>query len=153
MTPILKTDRSRILAFLTGLRIAAAVWFFLAAFVDVAGAHEIRPAVVTVTFDRQVFDIEISANVEAMIARVSPKHADTSESPNAQRYDMLRQLSSSALEEKIHEFAPELAKGLAIEIDGERGTPKLIEARVDEGSSDRGDACDLWMPRAVRRAG
>ena len=136
MTPILKTDRSRILAFLTGLRIAAAVWFFCAAFVGVAGAHEIRPAVVTVTFDRQVFDIEISANVEAMIARVSPKHADTSESPNAQRYDMLRQLSSSALEEKIHEFAPELVKGLAIEIDGERGTPKLIEAKVP----DVGDA-------------
>src|SRR5437899_1457483 len=102
------------------VRIALALWFF---FAMAAGAHEIRPAVVTVTFAPPDYSIEISANVEAMLAGVSPKHADTSESPNAKRYDELRLLSPDALSERVHEFAPELIKGLAVEFDGERATP------------------------------
>src|SRR4051794_34284298 len=80
-----------------------------------ASAHEIRPAVVTVTFAQPEYTIEISANVEAMVAGISPKHADTSESPNAQRYDEMRQLPPDALLVRVREFAPELIKGLAVE--------------------------------------
>ena len=71
-------------------------WFLMLASFAVH-AHEIRPAVVTVTFASPAYDIEISANVEAMLAGVSPKHADTSESPNAKRYDELRQFPPAAL--------------------------------------------------------
>ena len=105
------------------------LWFL---FLPCAQAHEIRPAVVTVTFDRPAFDIEISTNVEAMIAGVSPKHADTSESPNAQTYDSLRRLSADLLEKKIDEFAPALIKGLSVEVDGARVTPELVEVRIPE---------------------
>ena len=66
------------------IRIALLLWFSLGA---AAFAHEIRPAVVTVTFAPPAYEIEISANLEAMLAGVSPQHADTSESPNAKRYD------------------------------------------------------------------
>jgi hypothetical protein len=95
-------------------------------------AHEIRPAVVTVTFAPPAYEIEISANVEAMLAGVSPKHADTSESPNAKRYDELRQFPPAALDERVREFAPELIRNLAIEFDGNRATPALVGATVPE---------------------
>ena len=81
---------------------AIPVWFF---FVPFAQAHEIRPAVVTVTFTRPAFDVEISANVEAMVAGISPKHADTSESPNAQRYDEMRQLPPDALLKRVRDVS------------------------------------------------
>ena len=99
-------------------------------------AHEIRPAVVTVTFGAATFDIEISSNLEAMIAGVSPKHADTSESPNAKTYDAMRQLDPSALTARLREFAPELIRGIASEVDGTRIVPELVDASIP----DVGDA-------------
>src|SRR6476620_1179040 len=80
-------------------------------------AHEIRPAVATVTFAPPQYTIDISGNVEAMIAGVGPKVADTNESPNARRYDALRQDSPETLQQRIREFTPALVNGLAIEFD------------------------------------
>ena len=120
---------TRILALLPWLRSALCIWFLA---IPLAAAHEIRPAVVTVTLDRPAFDVEISGNIEAMIAGVSPKHRDTTESPNAQRYDALRQLTPDELEAKIYDFAPELIKGLAIEVDNVRVAPELVQARVPD---------------------
>jgi len=101
-----------------------------------AGAHEIRPAVVTVTFAAPSYDIEISGNIEAMLAGVGPNVADTSESPNAKRYDVLRQFAPAELDAEIRKFAPDLIRGLAVEFDGQRATPALVDTKVpDVGDS------------------
>ena len=109
------------------------------AWVLVAGAgaaHEIRPAVVTVTFAAPAYDIEISGNIEAMLAGVGPNVADTSESPNAKRYDTLRQFPPAALDAEIRKFAPDLIRGLAVEFDGQRAAPELVATKVpDVGDS------------------
>ena len=119
-----------IFAFLRRIRSAAWLWFLL---VPIAvSAHEIRPAVVTVTFGVTAFDIELSTNLEAMIAGVSPKHADTSESPNAKTYDALRQLEPSGLDARLREFAPVLLRGIAIEADGTRVVPELVDAKIPD---------------------
>ena len=73
-------------------------------------AHEIRPAVVTVTFAPPAYTVDISGNVEAMIAGVGPNVADTSESPNAQRYDALRRDPPETLQQRVREFAPQLVQ-------------------------------------------
>ena len=116
------------------LRIAAVLWFCVwsTALATVALAHEIRPAVVTVTFAPPAYEIEISANFEAMLAGVSPTHTDTSESANAKRYDELRQLPADALAARIRHFAPVLAKGSTAEFDGVRAAPELIDTRVPD---------------------
>jgi hypothetical protein len=93
-------------------------------------AHEIRPAVVTVTFAPPRFEVEIATNLEAMVAGVSPKHADTNESPNAQRYDRLRALPPEELNAQARQFAPELQRGLAAEFDGERVETRLVSVDV-----------------------
>jgi len=111
------------------IRGALLLWFCLA---SVAFAHEIRPAVVTVTFAPPAYEVEISANLEAMLAGIGPQHADTSESPNAKRYDSLRLLQPDALEARLKHFAPELARGLAVEFDGKRAAPDLAGASIPE---------------------
>ena len=97
-----------------------------------AFAHEIRPAVVTVSFEAPNYQIEISTNLEALLAGVSPKHADTKESPNAQRYDELRALAPAELKKRFEEFSPELLQGMAVEFDGERAQPTLAAVEVPE---------------------
>jgi hypothetical protein len=44
----------------------------------------------------------------------------------------LRLLAPDALEARIHEFAPELSKGLGVEFDGARVTPELVDARIPD---------------------
>ena len=49
-----------------------------------AVAHEIRPAIVTLSFpDARRFEIDIKVNIEALIAKIGPVHKDTDESPAA----------------------------------------------------------------------
>src|SRR5689334_16869731 len=95
-------------------------------------AHEIRPAVVTVTFAPPAYTIDISGNVEAMLAGVGPNVADTSDSPNAKRYDALRQDPPETLKARIREFSPDLVRGLGVEFDGRRAMPELVGADVPD---------------------
>lgn len=95
-----------------------------------AGAHEIRPAVVTVIFAESRYQIEISANLEAVLAGVSPRHKDTTESPQAKTYDALRQLPPAELRARIEAFRERLLEGIQVEFDGERVTPALDAVEV-----------------------
>ena len=97
-----------------------------------ARAHEIRPAIATVNFSADHYDIEISANLEAVMAGVSPQHKDTNESPNAQTYNRLRELPPAALERKIREFLPEYLEGIEIRFDDARVQPALCALEVPE---------------------
>ena len=111
----------------------------MAALMLVAGgpavAHEIRPAIVTVAFAAAGYDITVVANMEALIAGVSPVHADTSESPSAATYDRLRALPADALKTRIEAFAPTWLDGIAVMFDAARVRPRI--ARIDV--SDPGD--------------
>ncbi len=96
-----------------------------------AMAHKLRPAVVAVTFDLDgTYTIEIRANAEALLADISPLHEDTTQSPNAARYDDLRELEPDALGERIEDFAPQLVAGLEVMFDGKAVQPRLIDIEV-----------------------
>lgn len=97
-----------------------------------AVAHEIRPAVVTVTFEQDRYRIEISANLEAVLAGVSPRHQDTSESPQAREYDSLRQLPPPVLAQRIESFQKKFLDGIQVEFDGERATPVFDAVEVPD---------------------
>jgi hypothetical protein len=109
------------------IRTLPLLWMWLAA---TGWAHEIRPAVVTVTFEASRFDVDISTNLEALLAGISPKHSDTSESPNAKRYDELRTLPPLELAARARAFGPELVKGLGINFDGDRVETQLAGVDV-----------------------
>ena len=98
-----------------------------------AWAHEIRPAIVNVTFDRDNhYTIDLAVNIEALLAGVSPKHRDTNESPNANRYNELRALPPAQLAPRIEAFMPRLLSGIRLEFDGQAATPRFVSADIPE---------------------
>lgn len=110
-------------------------WLLLAIVLWSAGAsaHEIRPAIVTVTFKTDGhYLVDISANMEAVLAGVSPKHADTNESPNARSYNQLRELPPPKLQARIQEYLKTYLSGINIEFDGVRNYPALNSLEVPE---------------------
>jgi hydrogenase/urease accessory protein HupE len=92
-------------------------------------AHEIRPAMASVSFTDGRYEAEISTNLEALLAGVSPKHANTDASPNARTYNSLRALPPDKLKERFTRFAPDYLAGIVVEFDGRRVTP--VVAAVD----------------------
>lgn len=91
-----------------------------------AVAHEIRPAIATVTLTSDNrYHVNIVANMEAVLAGISPVHADTKDAPNARDYDRLRALAPEPLAARIREFAPSYLAGVGVEIDGRPVTPSL----------------------------
>ena len=95
-------------------------------------AHEIRPAVITITFEQDRYRVEISTNMEAVLAGVSPRHKDTIESPNAGRYDALRRLPPSELVMRIEAFQGKFLEGVDVNFDGERVKPVLDAVEAPE---------------------
>lgn len=95
-----------------------------------AGAHEIRPAIATVVFTPTQIEVEISTNMEAVLAGVSPKHSDTNESPRAQMYNELRALPPAEFKQRLEVFAPTYLAGITLEFDGARISPALAAVTV-----------------------
>jgi hypothetical protein len=91
-----------------------------------AGAHEIRPAIVTAEFQQSGdYTIEFSGNLEALLAGIGSQHDDTDDSPLAQTYNEFRRLSSDALTARIKAFVPRFLDGVDIRFDDVRSRPRL----------------------------
>jgi len=96
-------------------------------------AHEIRPAVVDVHLQADGnYQVALQANMEAVLAGVSPVHSDTNESPNAESYNRLRALPARKLEERIRAFWPQYRDGLRLDFDMVRSVPDLAALEVPE---------------------
>jgi hydrogenase/urease accessory protein HupE len=102
-------------------------------------AHRLRPAIATITLqDGGVYDLRISLNAEILLAGISPVHADTDDSPEAQRYNALRLLPPGALESRVKAIGPDFLAGISIEFDGRRSMPVIESVEVPPvGDPDR----------------
>ena len=108
-----------------------------------ASAHEIRPSIVTVNFGPNGhFEIKVKANVEVLLAGISPDHSDTENSPEAQLYDDLRALSPVDLEQKFRAFGPRWLAGINVSFDDARSELQLDRVEVPLKG-------DLSLPRAT----
>lgn len=115
------------------------------------GAHEIRPAVVDFYLQADgYYRVTLQANMEAVLAGVSPVHRDTNESPNAANYNQLRALSAHALEERIHAFWSTYQNGVQIEFNGVRSAPALTRVEVPpSGDLARARLTNLQLTGAI----
>jgi HupE / UreJ protein len=106
-------------------------WSILAVAVNSACAHEIRPAVVTITLG-PVNDYRITAtiNIEALLAGIGSEHKDTDEAPEAQTYNALRSLPPEALKLRFRDYGPRWLAGILLELDGVRAAPKVDDVTV-----------------------
>ncbi len=101
-------------------------WLALLLVCGSAAAHEIRPAVATLTLEPDGrYEIAVVVNIEAVIAAVSPQHRDTDESPNAREYNRLRALAPEALRTVIEAHVARYLDGIELQFDGTRVRPAL----------------------------
>ena len=117
------------------IRLRAVLVILLACFGSLfyasAQAHEMRPAIVTASFDRSGdVEIRIALNLEAQIAGIGPEHSSTAQSGNAPLYDRLRAMSAAALEKAFAPVAGDLVDALHISFDGARTKLRLEKVEI-----------------------
>lgn len=84
-----------------------------------ASAHEMRPAIATLTLsDQGVLSVALETNLEAWLAGVNPTLADTDDSPKAAQYDALRAMDSDELKAMFVPRMREFADRIHIEVEG-----------------------------------
>jgi hypothetical protein len=100
------------------IMVAAAV---IAAGAGAPRAHEIRPAIVDLTFAGDgTVRLEMSLILEAALAEVGAEHGDTDESPNAAVYDDLRLLDETALAAEFERSKDRFLDGIRLMAGEER---------------------------------
>ena len=98
-----------------------------------AKAHEIRPAIVDFSFDKNGFyQLNIQHNLEALIAEIGTDHDDTEASVNSANYDDFRRLSPTELNEKFEAFSPEFLENMNLEFNGEKVPLKILDVAIPE---------------------
>ena len=86
-----------------------------------ARAHEIRPAIVDLVFaGNGEVRLEMSLILEAALAEIGAGHGDTDDSPNAQRYDQLRELDEAGLSAEFERFRARFLEGVSLTAGEER---------------------------------
>lgn len=97
-----------------------------------------RPTVVFVTFQAGgVYQLELRANAEAYVADIDPSLGDTRHSPNAPKYDALRELDVAAFEKELRGFVTTLQSGMTVMFDNERVQPDFAGIEVPDIADPR----------------
>lgn len=108
--------------------------FFISLFVlSTAQAHEIRPAIVDFTFDKNgIYQLSIQHNLEALIAEIGSAHDDTEESANANKYNQLRNLSPEELNVEFEKFSPEFLQNMQLYFDKRAEPLQILDVDIPE---------------------
>jgi len=108
-----------------------AVWLIAAAGSS-ARAHEIRPAIVDLTFAGDgTVRLEMSLILEAALAEIGVEHADTNDSPNARRYDDLRLLDETQLAAEFDRFKARFLEGVRLKAGEARIPLDVVSVELD----------------------
>jgi len=97
-----------------------------------ARAHEIRPAIVDLTFPgNSAVQLDMSLILEAALAEIGVEHSDTDDSPNARRYDELRLLDEAALAAEFERFKARFLEGVRLTAGGQDIPLEITEVDLD----------------------
>jgi len=95
-------------------------------------AHENQPSIAILQFhDNNTLNIEISTNLEALIAGIGPEH-NTADFAKGARYAALRKLSSQDLKAAFTPFSKQLLAGTNLQIDQQPLALKLSDTQIPE---------------------
>jgi hydrogenase/urease accessory protein HupE len=95
-------------------------------------AHEIRPAIVDLTFASDgTVRLDMSLILEAALAEVGAEHADTDESPNAAVYDDLRLLDENALAAEFESARERILDGIRLMAGEQRIALEVTSIELD----------------------
>lgn len=84
--------------------------------VPITHAHELRPAIADLSVQDSRLAVTMRLNLEALIARIGPAHDDTDSSPDAERYNALRELSAADLQQQFEQFYVDWHNSLSVRV-------------------------------------
>ena len=79
-----------------------------------AQAHELRPSIANISASAESIQIRLNVNLEALISGIGPEHDDSEESSQAPRYNALRSLSPTLLDDELRAFVPILLDRIVV---------------------------------------
>lgn len=105
---------------------------------QVAQAHQMRPAIITISFEQNAsVKIQIETNVEAILSGIGSEHENTDDAPQAEVYRELRKLPADALTTKFKRFAAEFSQGLQLILDGNPVNWQLTAIHIPQTGDTR----------------
>lgn len=110
-----------------------ALLFWVIACSTNVGAHQLRPAIIDVTFVGDGgFELQVQTNMEARMAGVGTQHADTDDSPQAREYNRLRALPVTQLLPLAKQNEPDFRRGLLLDFAGQQAVLQLLSMEIPE---------------------
>ena len=96
-------------------------------------ADVVKPALVEITVNTNgSYSIEVRASVEALLTGINAKYRNTTESPNSEKYDELRELEAPDLQERFKPFYATFESQVKLEIDGKNVPLKITNVEIPE---------------------
>ena len=120
-----------------GARALLVCVMFLTSFLD-GYSHEVRPAIVDFKIgDDGGFDLVLKINLESWLADIGADHIETSNSPNADKYDRLRQMQPGELRKLFDGQLNDLKRSLALRFGDNIYRLQFLDAEIPAvGDSD-----------------
>jgi hydrogenase/urease accessory protein HupE len=96
-----------------------------------AQAHQLRPAIVNLEFTQNAsVKVHIQTNIESLIAGIDSSHDDTDDSPQTERYNQLRALSSEQLSDEFKVLEESIISQLNLAFDGVNSNLSLVKLNI-----------------------
>lgn len=93
----------------------------------------VKPALIEINvYKKGDFEVEIRTSIEAILAEIGAKVRDTTESPNAKKYDILRELPPADLSSAFNSFQPLFLKKISLQFDGNEKKLSLKSINIPE---------------------
>ena len=98
-----------------------------------ANAHELRPSIVTLQYPAiGTYELQMTTNLEAIIAEIGAGHEETTQSPNADLYDQLVALSPAELEAAFEADRAEILTNLMLRFDSNLTAVENVTLEIPE---------------------
>ena len=112
-----------------------------------AEAHQLRPAIVNLEFTQNgSAKVHIQTNLESLIAGINSNHDDTDDSPQAERYNQLRALSSKQLSSEFELVAEATISQFNLAFDSIKSDLSFVKLGIPEtGNLNKSRLSDLYL--------
>lgn len=107
--------------------------FLFLSYPFLANADIVKPTLVEISvYTDGYYEVEVRASIEALLTGINSQFKNTKESPNAQKYDVLREMSSVELEKAFDPFKSTFVNNVKLKLDDEIVQVKIIAVTIPE---------------------
>ena len=114
---------------------------------QIAQAHQLRPAIVNLEFTQNgLVKVHIQTNLESLVAGINSNHDDTDDSPQAQRYNQLRAMSSQRLRDEFELVEKSIISQFNLSFDAVESDLTLVKVEIPKvGNLENSRLSDLYL--------